>query len=293
MSDTMKNIFFLLLLCAGLPAAADSNLPLIEQGDLPGWKIEETRFFKQKELYGHINGGSELYLEFGFRELAVQYLMKENAELTVEIYQMSDPAAAFGIFSLSRRNCPPLDSISEFNCVTPYQTAFAAGDCYVSVTNYDGTDRQIRNSVAAAQLILKKIDDENYRLPPLFLAEPLREHLPDLKLMEGKLGLENGFSQWSELFSGFSRFSVAVLPLQRDAEWASVAVIQFRSPEDTGRFLTRAGFSGDLLRESNWQTTGSPETWRAVRATADSSLVFIETSPAYPHKSALLDKLGN
>jgi hypothetical protein len=74
--------------------------PLAEP--LPGWvPTEPAEVFRGSELYGHIDGGAELYLELGFEELGVQELHQGSAAIEVELYRMTDPAAALGVY-LSR-----------------------------------------------------------------------------------------------------------------------------------------------------------------------------------------------
>lgn len=87
------------LLAAVLLAAAATG-PLPEP--LAGWSpTGPPRLFRGAELYGHINGGSELYLELGFEVLEVQELARGEARLEVELYRMTDPVAALGVY-LSR-----------------------------------------------------------------------------------------------------------------------------------------------------------------------------------------------
>jgi hypothetical protein len=52
-------------------------------------------------LYELINGGAEVYHEYGFRRvLAQEYGDQEQRYIALEIYEMEDPTAAFGIYSL-------------------------------------------------------------------------------------------------------------------------------------------------------------------------------------------------
>lgn len=87
------------LLAAAILAAVATG-PL--QEPLAGWSpTGPPEVFRGAELYGHINGGSELYLELGFEVLEVQELARGEARLEVELYRMTDPVAALGVY-LSR-----------------------------------------------------------------------------------------------------------------------------------------------------------------------------------------------
>lgn len=65
----------------------------------PGWKkVENLRVFSREDLYGYIDGGAELFLELGFDQLTLQKYRNGASEFAVEIYRMTDPAAATGIY---------------------------------------------------------------------------------------------------------------------------------------------------------------------------------------------------
>jgi hypothetical protein len=68
-------------------------------GPLAGWQpLGSPRVFRGAELYGHINGGAELYLELGFEEVEVREIGRGGAVLEIELYRMTDAAAALGAY---------------------------------------------------------------------------------------------------------------------------------------------------------------------------------------------------
>jgi hypothetical protein len=86
-----------LLVVAGV---ATTTLPA--DGEVAGLRRDgSAERFRGAELYGHIDGGAELYLEFGFDEVTVQRYAGEGAALEAELYRMSDADAALGVY-LSR-----------------------------------------------------------------------------------------------------------------------------------------------------------------------------------------------
>jgi hypothetical protein len=58
--------------------------------------------FIQQDLFNHIDGGADLFLEFGFDTLMVQSYCQGEAEIAVELYRMESPAAALGIYLMKR-----------------------------------------------------------------------------------------------------------------------------------------------------------------------------------------------
>ncbi|MCF8335996.1 MAG: hypothetical protein K9H65_05275 [Bacteroidales bacterium] len=62
-------------------------------------KVYETA----EELYDYIDGGAELYLNYGFRKLARRiYRFEEENEIKAEIFEMNAPKNAYGVFSYSK-----------------------------------------------------------------------------------------------------------------------------------------------------------------------------------------------
>jgi hypothetical protein len=92
-----------LLVVAGV---ATTTLPA--DGEVAGLRRDgSAERFRGAELYGHIDGGAELYLEFGFDEVTVQRYAGEGAALEAELYRMSDADAALGVYlSRCRRETP-------------------------------------------------------------------------------------------------------------------------------------------------------------------------------------------
>jgi len=62
--------------------------------------------FKGKKLFDYMNGGAELYLAYGFVEIAVWSYQTAGNQATVGIYEMGSPAEAFGIFSHTSKGDP-------------------------------------------------------------------------------------------------------------------------------------------------------------------------------------------
>ncbi|HPB73006.1 MAG TPA: hypothetical protein PLX71_08505, partial [Phycicoccus sp.] len=50
------------------------------------------------DLYNYIDGGAELFLEFGFEACTVQQYKRGADEAVMEVYRMDDPVAARGIY---------------------------------------------------------------------------------------------------------------------------------------------------------------------------------------------------
>lgn len=85
--------------------AQDSIINLLPSPfDLPGMQFAgEPEVSEGEDLFDLINTGAEVYLEYGFVQVVSQNYsgITGKSSLRVEIYQMTDPEAAYGIFSLT------------------------------------------------------------------------------------------------------------------------------------------------------------------------------------------------
>ena len=139
-------IFLALLLAARSPAQVDGP-PLLEVSETSGGKIIKTEFYSGRALFGYIDGGAELYLEYGFRKLGRQEVEYPGERLVVEVYQMGSPIEAFGIFSVQRFKCVPVDSFLTYTCQSQYQLQVVMGNCYLSIISESGSSTAQKLSV--------------------------------------------------------------------------------------------------------------------------------------------------
>ncbi|MCS7253314.1 MAG: DUF6599 family protein [Armatimonadota bacterium] len=70
--------------------------------EFDGWRAEgDWRHYDRNTLFQHIDGGAELYLAYRFKGAFVRrYLKGGEMGITVDIYDMSSPEDAFGVFSV-------------------------------------------------------------------------------------------------------------------------------------------------------------------------------------------------
>lgn len=99
-------LFFPLLLsiiAAGNEGRAMENHVLFPQ-EMLGWKaIGTERTYKGEAIFDYIDGGGEVYLTYGFKEVTVRNYQKEGEpEIIAELYDMGNSEDAFGIFSFER-----------------------------------------------------------------------------------------------------------------------------------------------------------------------------------------------
>lgn len=236
--------FFLVLFCSTtLFAQKDNDFPALTLNDLPGGKILRQSYFNGTELWGHIDGGADLYLEYGFDKLLFQDVVWHSYSFRVEYYRMIDEESAFGIFSVSNYKCSFADTLTKYICITPYQVQSALGRFYISIANEKGTPEAQKLTIQLFEMILSKNKEHIYSLPNDFISAFNINEPVNFKLIKGKLGIQNGFPEWEEMFVDFSNYKIIIAEKEEDKSNTILSKIIFNNNESLINFLKQQKFS--------------------------------------------------
>ena len=108
---------------------------------LAGWEPDgPARTFGPENLYEYLDGGAEGYLIFGFVRLEHQTCTKGEDSLVLDISEMSDAEAAYGLFAARCDPRQPLQPIGMAGQILPTRASFAKGKYYVEATATPGED---------------------------------------------------------------------------------------------------------------------------------------------------------
>jgi hypothetical protein len=164
-------------------------------------------------LWGYMDGGADLYFEYGFVKLCVQEIKFADEKFTVRIFEMSDSEAAFGIWSVNHSKCDSSDIFNNFLCRTKYQVQFAKGRYYISVISESGSRKAQVSGYLVARTLNEKIKEKEFKIPKEFVSDELSLYTINLKFIKGELGLKNGYPDWEEFFDKDEKFKIFILQL--------------------------------------------------------------------------------
>ncbi len=141
---------------------------------LPGensWPVEAEKIYTtDHELYDYINGGAELYLQYGFQKLAKKiYTLPGQNEIKAEIFDMGHPKNAYGVFSYSRHK--ENVEIGQGAQQIGSSLIFWQDRYFVSLFTSRETEKSNEQLKKAGQLISKVIGSTG-ALPSVFHAMP-------------------------------------------------------------------------------------------------------------------------
>ena len=95
----MKRLFAFFPLVILLLGCGKGGTGLLPE-ELDGFQaVGSARHFVGEKLFDYMDGGAELFLEYGFVQLWVREYRGGKGAISVEVYEMKDPPAAFGIWT--------------------------------------------------------------------------------------------------------------------------------------------------------------------------------------------------
>ena len=185
------------LSCTKAPGTSLKGLSsyLPDSDEVHGWiKARESDEYIGEDLFQYINGGAEIYHEYGFRRVVVQdYRNSEDISISVEIFEMTNPESAYGIYTFKSSPEGKIVSIGADGKLESYYMNFWRDSLLVTLTGFDEDKETVDGLIAIGRAVDKKIrtskDDQEPYLVRLLPEEGLKKD--DLKYVKGYLGLYN------------------------------------------------------------------------------------------------------
>jgi hypothetical protein len=140
-----------------MAASAAIDPPVLRAVDgIKGWKrTGPPERYSREGLYGYIDGGAELVLSYGFRELSVSRFEAAGRttpakEAVLEIYRMRSGVSAFGLYTTKLEGGEERwPGIAADHWIGPGQGSLVKGDYLVNVLAPDCVAREISEFLAA------------------------------------------------------------------------------------------------------------------------------------------------
>lgn len=187
-------IFFsVILLFACLDLCGITSL-LPQADECPGWQPGgKPEHVVGEDLFILINGGAEIYYEYGFKQAVTEVYKKDGKTINLEIYEMNSPASAFGVYTHKIGAGGKVFSIGSGAKLEDYYLNSWKGNFLVTLTGFDSGKDTKAGLVDMARIIAGKIKEsgEKPALTGLLLKENLIES--NIKYLRGNLALFNQY----------------------------------------------------------------------------------------------------
>ncbi len=151
------------------------------------------RTFTGQDLFNQIDGGAELFLEFGFATLRLQAYARDKSELTLGAYEMESAAAALGVYLMKMGRETPFPEIAARNSGEEAQVTIVKGRYFVQVDNLGDVPASKAEAAALANAFLAGVAAESAPTP--LDALPAEGKVPGSeRLIRGPYGLQPYFT---------------------------------------------------------------------------------------------------
>ncbi len=178
----------------GQPESVLSYLP--HEFQLEGWEtLGEPQTAEGDDLFLLINGGAEIYHEYGFSRAVMHSYVKGDKSVNLEVYEMDDVTSAYGAFSFKTgREGEHIDIGSEAK-FEDYYLNFWKGNVVVTLIGFDA-DAETKDAILSlARLVEDKISQGGARpevvdLLPEYSVGGVQAHIT---YVEGNLALLNRY----------------------------------------------------------------------------------------------------
>lgn len=201
-------IFFILLFgiinYQFLLAQNDLVIYLPEKKECGNWKpVGSPEKSVGEDLFLLINGGAEIYHEYGFKQAIMQtYENKSGKSINLELYEMIDPASAFGIYSFKTSSNGKDIQIGDEALLDDYYLNVWKGNFLITVTGFDSEQETIEGLVKLANCVDKKIKQSGSKPDILNLLIKKKLINNSVKYLKGNLALFNNCDFASGNISG-------------------------------------------------------------------------------------------
>ncbi|MDH7515682.1 MAG: hypothetical protein QHI48_07410 [Bacteroidota bacterium] len=141
---------------------------LPKNGDVAGWfRRGAPRSFDAGRLWDYIDGGADVYIDYGFKEVVTAEYVSGERTLVVEIYEMQTFEGAFGIYARERAPTYMFLPIGAEGYLEGSALNFYQGKWYVKSTAFTD-DRETKAALRKmAETVSRYLG--TYRKPPPFL----------------------------------------------------------------------------------------------------------------------------
>ena len=199
----LSTVFFL---AQFMPAAQGSPAEVLpKDGEAAGWiKHRSMQQYEGEALYEYIDGGAEIYHEYGFERVVVQdYIDEAGKSLSAEVFVMTSPAAAYGMYTFKTDSRGREVRIGTDAQLADYYLNFWKGPYLVTLTGFDETEETRQGLLDVA----RKIDANlraNGEKPGIVSLLPEEDMVAQSrKYFTGILGLRNSYPFFSLNIAGF------------------------------------------------------------------------------------------
>jgi len=181
------------------------------EGEVAAWRMKgDPQVFAGQDLFTYIDGGADIYLEYGFRKVLVQdYQGPAGKTISVEIFEMENPGAAFGMYAFKKGSKGREVGGEGRGQMGDYYLNIWKGRFLITLTGFDSDSETLIGLEALARAAEARTGGSGDQ--PRFLKTLPAEFVikPSVGYFRGLLGLNSVLPALSRDVSGFEEGAAA------------------------------------------------------------------------------------
>jgi hypothetical protein len=190
----MANFLLFFAIFAINSAQESLEFLLPSNNEIGAWKkVDKPFIYVGENLYDFINGGAEIFLEYGFQKVISQEYQNGDFTIVTNIYQMANEISAFGIFSNNRSAKFENMKIGDGGFKTDYSVNSWQADFFIVIESFQKDPLVSEALVRFAESISKKINQKTEKLAILSVLPERGLVQKSIKLVKGILGINNTY----------------------------------------------------------------------------------------------------
>lgn len=213
------------------------------ENEIDNWQPDgEPEIVIGDELYLMINGGAEIYYEYGFKQAVfVSYINLTGSRINLEIFEMQDAPAAYGMYTFKTGIKGKSINVGQQGWLESYFLNFWKGKYLVTIIGLDPEADLIEDIINIARNIDSKINFST-GIPEIvnYLPEENRQ-ANGITYLKGNLALFN-----QHQFDSKDIFGIAEGVVGRYSDY-TVFIFQYLDKAETKKWFN---FSKSFLQES-------------------------------------------
>jgi hypothetical protein len=173
-------------------ATFSSDVGATHASPVPGWKlVSPVSTYDRESIFDYINGAAELYFAYDFTAVAAAEYQNGETSIMIDVYDMTSPEGAFGIYSLSRYPEASYVDIGNEGILTGTALDFWKGKYFCKVYSFDVAEKYQDDVINFGNRLASKIQKPGEE-PAILGSLPQNGLIPrTAKFFSRKLGLDN------------------------------------------------------------------------------------------------------
>jgi len=236
----MKNKFIYLFICISFlfSRIRAQEIPRLDPDEIHSAKIISEKIYEGDALMSYTGGGAELYSAYGLDKLCKQEIELNGQTYTINIYEMANPASAYGIYSINKPGCDTVPRITRSECASASVYSAERNRFYYTVANQTGSKQARQESIDFARTLAGKIHPDSIPWPDIFDYDLFIGYQHSLKLIHGSIALQQVLPSWNKYFESIKNYQAWYLPVETERSGSFyLALISFKEASDRKLFI--------------------------------------------------------